>query len=411
MKNSLFLLIMVGLFVNVTCSFSQEADTVKKYRKYDLLPALSYAPETGLTLGVIGYRYLRLGKKYPYPETKQSAIDFVAVYTTRNQILIESNYDIFTDANKYRIRGFFGYDLYPDRNYGLGNNADALVRDYKLKNGVVTDSTDLNYLDFSIIRLTFKPAIMRKVKDKIYAGLRFDIEYGYNLKYKQDSFAIINGASGLQLLQNSNKGLRSGVGLALVYDSRDNILNPRTGSFIDYSTIFYGKFIGSKYAYTFTRLDARKYFNPVKNHTIALRGNLIFSSTKDPTVPIRGMARVGGNDFMRGYFRGTYQDRNLASFEAEYRWPFWNDDVSAPLYKIWKRLGMVAFISGAQVFGDTGDFSFHKFNYAAGTGLRILFNPQSRVNIRIDYAWGLSDNSAGIGKKQTGLYFFLSEVF
>jgi len=410
MKNFIPVLVILAI-IKITAASGQEADTVKKYRRYDLLPALSYAPETGLTLGIIGYRYLRLGKSLPYPETNQSTIDFVAVYTTRNQVIVESNFDIFTDGNKYRIRGFAGYDLYPDRNYGLGNNADVKVRNYEKSNGVITDSTDLNYLEFSIVRFTFRPAFMRKLQERIYAGLRFDIEYQYNLKYKQDSFAIFNGAANLDLLQNSNKGLRSGTGLAFVYDSRDNTLNPRTGSFIDYSILFFGKFLGSDYAYRYTRIDARKYFNPVKNHTLAFRGNIIFSGTSDPTVPIRGLARVGGQDFMRGYFRGTYQDRNLASFEVEYRVPFWKDDVSAPLYKIWKRLGMVAFVSGAQVFGDSGNFAFNKFNYAVGTGLRVLFNPQSRVNVRIDYAWGLSDNSAGPGKKQTGLYFFLSEAF
>jgi len=48
---------------------------------------------------------------------------------------------------------------------------------------------------------------------------------------------------------------------------------------------------------------------------------------------------------------------------------------------------------------------------AGGTGLRILFNDDSKVNLRIDYAWGFAPNSNGLGKRQTGLYFFLAEAF
>jgi outer membrane protein assembly factor BamA len=387
---------------------AQEKDSTKGYRKYDLLPAISYAPETGLTLGIIGYRYLRLGKKYP---TRQSNIDFVAVYTTRNQIIVESNWDIFTDGDKFRFRGFAGYNLYPDRNYGLGNNASAFIREYELDNALKTDSTDLNYLNFSIQRITFKPVFLMKLRDKIYGGVRFDLEYQYAMKIIPDQYTFLREGSAISLMQNNNSGVRSGVGLALVYDSRDNILNARNGIFIDYSALFYGKLLGSDYTYSYTRIDARKYFNPVKNHSIALRANFIFSRTDEMVIPMRGLARVGGHDFMRGYFRGTFQDKNLASFEAEYRLPFWSDDVDAPLYKIWKRLGMVAFVSGAQVYGYSGNFAFDKFNYAAGTGLRVLFNPESRVNIRIDYSWGLSKDSAGPGSRQTGLYFFLSEAF
>ena len=91
--------------------------------------------------------------------------------------------------------------------------------------------------------------------------------------------------------------------------------------------------------------------------------------------------------------------------------PFWPEGTTAKLWQIWKRLGIVGFISGAQVFHETSDFQIDAFNIAMGGGLRILFNPQSRVNIRIDYAIGLSKGSDGINKRQRGLYFNLGEAF
>jgi len=101
----------------------------------------------------------------------------------------------------------------------------------------------------------------------------------------------------------------------------------------------------------------------------------------------------------------------MVAFETEYRVPFWNEDNIAPFHKFWKRLGVVAFFSGAQVYGERGSLGPDRFNFAVGGGLRILFNAESTVNLRIDYAVGLSPNSNGPDQRQTGLYFNLGESF
>ncbi len=389
--------------------YSQEEEEEQSFRKYDILPAISFSPETDLTMGIIGYRYLHLAPEDP--NTTQSFINFLAVYTTKQQILIESNWEIFTPGNEYRFRGFAGFNRFPDRNYGLGNDAGVLVREFEIEDGIVTDSTDVNYLQFSVDRFSFRPVFLKKMRKNFYAGILFDIEDQFNLETLPDAFTVLNQNNELALLQANTLGFRSGAGFNFIWDSRDNLLNAREGSYLDLGMVFYGGFLGSDYNYSSYRLDARKYFNPVKNHSIALRTNIYLSATSDPVVPLRGLSRVGGHNLVRGYFRGTFQDRHLNTFEAEYRLPFWKDDVDAPLYKFWKRLGMVAFVSGAQVFGDDGNFGLDRYNYAVGTGLRILFNPESKVNIRIDYAFGLSKDSGGPGETQTGLYFFLAEAF
>ena len=108
---------------------------------------------------------------------------------------------------------------------------------------------------------------------------------------------------------------------------------------------------------------------------------------------------------------GTYQDKHLAAFEMEYRLPFWEEGTAAPWSQFWKRLGLVGFIGGAQVFDRVSQLQAEAFNLGLGAGLRILFNPESRVNLRIDYAVGLSNGSNGFNQRQTGLYFRLGESF
>jgi hypothetical protein len=66
-KPILLVLLLAGI---VFSGFGQQenppADTVKKdFRRFDFFPAISYAPETKLTLGVIGYYYLDLTKDDP----------------------------------------------------------------------------------------------------------------------------------------------------------------------------------------------------------------------------------------------------------------------------------------------------------------------------------------------------------
>ncbi|MBK7937172.1 MAG: BamA/TamA family outer membrane protein [Lewinellaceae bacterium] len=120
---------------------------------------------------------------------------------------------------------------------------------------------------------------------------------------------------------------------------------------------------------------------------------------------------MGGHKFIRGYFKGTYQDRHMLAFEAEYRLPLWREGEPSKLWQVWKRIGIVGFLGGAQVFHDGDVVKWSRFNLAAGGGLRILLNKSSRANIRIDYAVALRDDSDGPGKRQRGFYFFLGEAF
>jgi len=401
---------VVFMFISahpVLCQ-SEKQDS-SQFRRYDIFPAISYSPETKLTLGVIGYRYLDLSKSDP--ETIRSFINFLAIYTTANQTLVESVWDLFTDGNKKRIRGDLSFARFPNRNYGLGNDADVLLTEYTLNDQGIEDSVVRNYKRYSFMRVRFRPAFLWELKDNFYAGVLGGFEYVWNFEELADSLNIYNGEEEIQILEDRFLGLRSGLGLSLVWDTRDYLLNSTSGSYVIFNSLFFGPYVGSKYTYSSFSLDSRKYLNPISNHSIALRGVLNYRFTSDLSLPLRGLSQVGGSKFVRGYFEGTYQNNHMAAFETEYRIPFWNEDNIAPFHQFWKRLGATVFFSGAQVYGKNEAFQFDRFNFATGAGLRILFNEESRANLRIDYAFGLSQDSAGPGKKQTGLYFFLGEAF
>lgn len=389
-------------------AFSQKPDSLtpappkRDYKRLDIFPAISYAPETKLTLGAIGIYYLDLRKGDR--NTPLSNIEFLGVYTLAKQAVLESRWEVFTHARGWRVRGEFQLQRYPDRNYGIGNDASVLL--------VETDDEGnpdtLNYLNFNSNRIKFSPAVLRKVLPNLYVGLQSDLEYLYRYE-EPDAFRYLS-ADSARIQNLPVTGLRSGIGVQVLYDSRDNVINPLKGAFLEFNSRHYGKWIGSDYTFNFFSLEWRQYINTWLNHTLALRGLAGLEYTDD-AVPMRALSRVGGHKFIRGFFRGTYQDHHILAFETEYRMPLWREGQPSKLWQVWKRLGVVGFLGGAQVFHDGEAVSLSRFNLAAGGGLRILLNKTSGANIRIDYAVALRNDSDGPGKRQSGFYFFLGEAF
>ncbi len=382
---------------------TDDTSSYRTFRRVDILPAISSSPETSLTLGVIGIKYFDLSRGDL--STPISNMEFLAIYTLNNQLIIETSWELFTHKNNWRLYGKAFYERFPDRNYGLGNDAAAQV--VTIENKEAPDT--LNYLHFNSDRIHFSPVILRKIRPNLFFGLQYDMESLYGMEIIPDHFQLINAHS-TTINNMPIEGVRSGLGFQLLFDDRDRTLNPLKGNFIRLNNINYGGILGSDYTFSTFYLDSRQYLNTTKNQTLALRSYASVKLTNDE-IPMRALSRIGGDDFIRGYYRGTYQDHHMLAFEAEYRLPFWPEGTTARLWQVWKRLGIVVFISGAQVFHEASELRFNDFNLAVGGGLRILINPQSRVNLRIDYAIGLRQGSDGIDKRQSGLYFNLGEAF
>lgn len=404
-----FILVFL-LAQSVVNTFAQtnSKDTTKQ-RSIDLFPAISYSPETKLTLGVLGYWYPKANSKGS--DNKQSYINFLALYTTANQILLESNWDVFTKGDKVRFRGGLGFARFPNRNYGIGNQAISQVTEYEMSAGQITDSTSTNYKRYSLTRVSFTPNVLWKLKENLYGGVIAELEYGWNLKDLADSVRIGEGKEAIELLENNATGFRSGLGLNLVWDNRDYILSASSGSYVNLSAMAYGRYIGSDYSYYDLLLDARTYLNPVGRHTLAIRGLLNIKNTNDESLPLRGYSEIGGSNFGRGYFNGTYRNNSVLGFQTEYRIPFWKADNLGPIYHYWKRLAMTVFASASQVYGGENAIDLGNMNYAAGAGLRLLFNESTRSYLRVDYAFGLSPNAGGPDNFQRGFYFTFGEAF
>ena len=95
----------------------------------------------------------------------------------------------------------------------------------------------------------------------------------------------------------------------------------------------------------------------------------------------------------RGYTIGRFKGLSFSYFESEYRFPITKN----------KLFSGVAFMNVQTASDDLGKNLFQYWDPAAGVGLRILFQKQSRSTVCIDYVRGKYGSQ--------GWFFGLNEVF
>jgi len=396
-----FVFVGIILLISFQLQAQEQKKTEKRKSQITPLPAISYTPETGATIGLIGDYYFDLADGDT--TVSRSRIRLLGTFTTKKQSVIETGWELYLPNDNYRTFGTIVYRIFNDRNYGLGNNPSNIFEtDYKeIEDGALTGNLR-NYQPYDVKRLRFEGTFLKKIKPNFYVGPA--IEYENIFDVKNDS-SIVNGNLAQQL--GKIQGARFGIGANLTYDNRDSRFYPTKGFFGQFNSAYY---FYEGVNYSFNRLDIRYYLNVIKNHTLAARffSQNIFGA-KANEISLYGLARLGGRDLLRGYFFGTYQHENAISFQTEYRLPFtFLEDSFLPLLG---RLGAVAFFSGGQVFGNNEPFVFSNFRLAAGGGIRFNINKKETTNVRIDYGFGLHSGASYDNKGQQALYFFLSEAF
>ena len=104
-------------------------------------------------------------------------------------------------------------------------------------------------------------------------------------------------------------------------------------------------------------------------------------------LPAMGWDQMGRSG--RAYPQGRWRGNNLFYSEVEYRVPI------PVIQKNKDLLGAVIFANVTSA--SSNDLEVKLFDYwkpAAGLGLRIMIQKQSRANINIDYGWGVNGEGA-----------------
>lgn len=349
------MLAALSLSVEAQKKFRLWSDTSKNTRNI-ILPILVYTPETHVGVGGLG---ITLWKSLdPDVPTRTSNAELLFLYTSRQQVIIIPRYTIFTKAEKYLIEGF-GEELIGFRDFYFGKGNDVPFS---------RSNKDKYLIRYDV--LGWENRIGRRVskKQKLFAGLETRAIQYYNIRRGTDGVLDSTKAEGY------NGSSSVGLGPAITWDKRDNVVNPSKGFYWDFRYASYSQSLGGTVNYHRMLVDFRKYFNvnPSRRHVLAFE---LFGNFVSGNAPFKELAELGGPRMMRGYYRGRYRDNYLTAFQAEYRMP------------VYKRIGVVVFGGLGKVYNQD-EVNLNGLHYSYGTGMRMNINMREKLNLRLDYAFG-----------------------
>jgi outer membrane protein assembly factor BamA len=323
------------------------------------LPFAFYTPETGIAGGVAAL-YLYRDSSSP----RASSLTADVIYTQQKQFVTEIAGDQYFENGQYRLLTDLLFQKYPNKFFGVGNNTP--------------ESSEETYTPQTFL-----------LKAVLYRNLYPHVNIGPVVRYENTSMreTAAGGILATGILPGSGGGSSAGIGIAANWDSRDNTFATQSGSFYQLTALFYRSAFGSDYRYDDIQIETRNFFTPLFDHVIAVQGSGEFI---DGSAPFYSYAKFGGQNLLRGYFDGRYRDKNAVSLQAEYRVP------------VWWRFGIVGFAGIAQVADQIRGLAMDRFWLAGGIGLRFAWNPEERINLRLDY---------GAGKNSSGMYITITEAF
>ena len=340
--------------------FNQKAE---KFFKYAPAPIITYSSEAGNTFGLAKFNVFRPSKKDTI--SRPSKLSEVVSFSTKGRINVSISNDLILKEDKWMFLTYFNYKKTPEYILGIGND-------------VSVDDVELVTIDRAKISTT----ILRRIAKYYYGGLSFDVADYFGVELDSNSFVIEGNVPG------QGGGTDVGVGFAGALDSRDNRYNAYKGALLLTTFIFYPKALGSRYEFSSFYIDGRKYWNPWLKHVIALQGTLTYN---EGTVPFYDLAMMGGEDRMRGYYKGALRDKILVDAQLEYRMPVWNI------------FGLTTWVATGRVADKFSNLSFNGMWLSFGGGIRIRVDSKNNTNLRFDMGFGPNGVS--------GFYFNFAEAF
>lgn len=328
-------------------------------------PVVSYAPETNLSLGV-GIKGL-FKMKGSGDETRTSNIPLTVQYTLENKYFFFSGFEIFSPQEKYMLTGNVRIQSFPSLYFGIGE-----------------DTPKSNEEEFAYTQILLQPILLKNLFKKY-------LFFGGGIRYNRISRIefLEDGLLANTDVPGTFGSTSTGLELAMIYDSRDNLLNAYEGMFMSLTHGFYDKWLGGDQKFQLTKLDLRYYMQPLGKPSSILGFHLISEfSTGD--VPFLELGRLGGHEIMRGYFEGRYTDRHIIATQVEWR------------QKLNHRWGVVGFVGVGNVANSLDGFSNGTIRTSFGLGVRFLVDEEENLNLRLDY---------GIGNEKSNYYFKIAESF
>ena len=311
--------------------------------KLSALPVVFYLPETKLGFGAAGIATIK-GRNYK--GTKPSQVQFAAVYTLRKQVLVFAPFELYFRRDRLRWMGEIGYFKYFYNYFGQGINS-------------IRSAKEVFSADFP--KLT--SSVSYAVAPRWYLGALIHLE-----KFKTKDIA---DGSNLSRAPGSSGGTISTIGLDLLFDTRDQIIFPAKGWFVNLKSEHGGRWSGASFNYSKYEIDIRNFISVHPKLIIA--SNLILGSSAGQ-LPFNQHFFFSSGTRLRGFDDRRYQDNHMLLMQYELRG------------RIYKSLSGVLFHGLGTLSSDIKRLLGNRWLHGYGLGLRYVLNKRDHVNLRIDYA-------------------------
>lgn len=408
MHRNIFLIMLLCLLTTV--GFAQETNEPPQKNaisnfSFIPLPVIASNPTSGWMFGLAPGATWFMGD--PSSTSISSGLGTV-IYTTKKQWILTAKTNVFLADDSWNLLGDWRYFITSQPTYGLGTGPQSgkpIGTGIEYEDDVFSEPiSDGQMMNFNYLR--FHETVLKRYRDsRFFAGIGYHLDVHYNIDDKVLDMTtdpqVISSHYAYSMLKGFDPEAYtlSGISFNLLYDSRDNAVNPYSGSYAYANLRVNPEFLGSDQSSSLLWLEYRNYFNLQKErprHLIGVWTYGWFVTSGD--VPYMDLPSVGWDQFGRSgraYTQGRFRGEDLVYGEVEYRFP---------LQKQKETLGGVVFLNGTSGSSRTGDIDLMQYlDLGYGLGLRVMLNKKSRANLNIDFAWGK------YGAK--GFYLGLNEVF
>jgi hypothetical protein len=370
------------------------------------VPVISASPTVEFLYGLSGTGSFFVGDP---KDTRISSAQIDADYTLKKQSLNTIKSVIYTPHEDFIFFSDWRFLISQQPGFALGSGPQSdVLTNTGLRyndNPYAKQNAQLQLLYFDYLR--FYETAFRRVIDKFYLGLAYQLDYYFNVNDKLLNInpfqAVITNYYSYNILRgfNQNAAFMSGVSADALYDTRDNQNNPYKGLYAFVSFRYNPVFFGSDKNSSLLWLEYRDYFSFTHEHHNILAiwaiGNLVTTGS----VPFLDLPAIGYDQFAKsgaGYVLGRFRGEQLVFAEAEYRRHLFGIKNYPDFF------GMALFAN--MTIAGAKESNIHLFQYvdpAFGGGIRINISRVPRSNIAIDYAVGFYGSQ--------GLYIRFNETF
>lgn len=365
-----------------------------------LVPIIGSNPAIGFMVGVGGQAAFKMPGCDDY-----SSFSGSAQITTKSQKIFMLKNNVYTRGNRFYLEGDWRFLVYSQSTYGLGTSApEGGLVDYQYHLFGVSTTLDslAQPMKFNFAR--FHQSVSFNLYKGLMAGIGFEFDYYFKIRDEKFAYGPVDTLLTSHFVYNvlygfdTERYLTSLLNFHVVYDTRDNIMNAYQGMLAKVAYNVGPKFLGNSKISHSLDIEWRSFHSLSQRHprhlvAFWLMGN--FTRTGDfPYMILPATAYDQRSRNSRGYTQGRFRGPDLIYAEAEYRFPI---SLCSGV------LGGVLFVNATTTDNPLLNINlFDVIRPGVGTGLRVMIDKASRMNLAVDVAWG---------HKSFGFYLNVTETF